>query len=71
MNKDAFISTALDMSLITDKDSSKNAGGGGGSLLTLTNDSISRLKKYKLGRIAKQKGDFCLLAGSPRDALLQ
>ncbi|KYQ93932.1 histidine kinase DhkG [Tieghemostelium lacteum] len=32
-------------------------------------DEIAKVKKRKLGRLAKLKGDYCLLAGSPLDAI--
>ncbi|GAM26879.1 hypothetical protein SAMD00019534_100540 [Acytostelium subglobosum LB1] len=32
-------------------------------------DEVSRAKKRKPGRLAKVKGDYCLLAGSPLDAI--
>jgi hypothetical protein len=35
----------------------------------LTPDIVSKLKKRKTGRIQKLKGDWCLLAGDPEDAL--
>jgi hypothetical protein len=32
-------------------------------------DKVNRLKKRKAGRVSKTKGDYCLLAGDPLDAL--
>jgi hypothetical protein len=34
-------------------------------------EEIAKLKKRKAGRVAKCRGDYCLLAGSPTDALEQ
>ena len=34
-----------------------------------TLDDVTRFKKKINGRIQKTKGDYCLLAGSPKDAL--
>jgi hypothetical protein len=34
-------------------------------------ESINKLKKRKLGRLSKCKGDWCLFAGSPQDAIIQ
>jgi len=33
-------------------------------------ESINKLKKRKMGRLSKCKGDWALIAGSPRDALM-
>jgi hypothetical protein len=34
-----------------------------------TADEVNRLKKRKAGRVSKTKGDYCLLAGDPQDAV--
>lgn len=36
-----------------------------------SSDNLSKLKKQKQGRLSKIKGDYCLLAGSPKDAIIK